>query len=146
MPIRPSKLQRYPADWEDISRRIRFERAQGRCECSGQCGADHAGRCPELHGQQALWTSKPVRVFLTTAHLDHIPENNSDSNLLGLCQRCHLVYDAQYHHREWWRLRQARLEEAGQIRLLERAWNAVQLWLFGHATGHFEPPEHRPES
>lgn len=29
---------RYPDDWEEISRRIRFERAKGRCE---QCGLAH---------------------------------------------------------------------------------------------------------
>lgn len=35
MPIDKTK---YPADWEAISRRIRFERAKGKCE---QCGAEH---------------------------------------------------------------------------------------------------------
>lgn len=139
MPIRSSKRRRYSTDWESISRRIRFERAQGRCECLGECGTDHKGRCPELHGQKASWTSKPVRVVLTTAHLDHVPENNHPGNLRALCQRCHLVYDARYHHREWWHLRQLRQEEAGQLRLLERFWNAVQLWLFGSTPSDPEP-------
>lgn len=38
MPIRPENRDRYPADWRDISHRIRFDRAGGRCECDGRCG------------------------------------------------------------------------------------------------------------
>lgn len=34
----PIDYSRYPANWAEISRRIRFERAQGRCE---QCGVEH---------------------------------------------------------------------------------------------------------
>jgi len=34
---------------------------------------------------------------LTVAHLDHRPENCHDSNLLALCQRCHLRYDRFEH-------------------------------------------------
>lgn len=48
-------------------------------------------------------------VCLTTAHLDHTPENCDgiqygeaappveQSNLRAWCQRCHLNYDAQHH-------------------------------------------------
>src|SRR5690606_18779796 len=32
MPIKPEKRALYPKDWPAISRRIRFDRAQGRCE------------------------------------------------------------------------------------------------------------------
>jgi hypothetical protein len=32
----------YPSDWKPISHAIRTERAQGRCECDGRCGIDHA--------------------------------------------------------------------------------------------------------
>ena len=41
MPIRKSEQARYPADWKAISARIRFERAGGKCECTGQCGDTH---------------------------------------------------------------------------------------------------------
>ena len=41
---------KYPLDWEAFSRRIRVERAQGQCECAGECGADHFGRCEARHG------------------------------------------------------------------------------------------------
>ena len=47
MPIRPENRRRYPKDWKAISARVRFERAGGRCECSGECGDDHdLGLCP----------------------------------------------------------------------------------------------------
>ena len=44
----PMNRNRYPPDWEEISRRIRFERAQGRCE---QCGAPH-GKYIIRHNEQ----------------------------------------------------------------------------------------------
>lgn len=37
----PMKRHLYPPDWEAISRRIRVQRAQGKCECTGECGSDH---------------------------------------------------------------------------------------------------------
>ena len=36
-----------------------------------------------------------VRIILTVAHLDHVPENCADDNLKALCQRCHNLYDAK---------------------------------------------------
>lgn len=96
MPIRPENRNRYPRNWSEISRRIRFERAQGRCECTGQCGrGTHKGRCPNRHGQPAYGTGS--RVVLTTAHLDHTPEHCDDNNLLAMCQGCHLHYDRDHH-------------------------------------------------
>ncbi len=38
-----------------------------------------------------------VGIVLTTAHLDHDPENNADENLRLLCQWCHLNYDGPHH-------------------------------------------------
>lgn len=40
-----------------------------------------------------------TRVVLTVAHLDHDLIDHSDSNLLAMCQRCHLAYD-RLEHRE----------------------------------------------
>jgi hypothetical protein len=86
----------YPADWPVISKRIRFERAGGRCECEGECGrGTHEGRCPNTHGGQAYGSGSIV--VLTTAHLDHTPENCADNNLKAMCQGCHLHYDAEHH-------------------------------------------------
>ena len=80
MPILPEMRALYPDDWPDISRRIRFERARGRCEW---CGAAN-------HQPHPITGS---RVVLTVAHLDHNPANNADDNLAALCQKCHNTYD-----------------------------------------------------
>jgi hypothetical protein len=92
MPIRPENRARYPKDWKAISHRIRFDRAQGRCECTGQCGLDHDGRCDALHGDAHPTTGS--KVVLTTMHMNHTPEDNRDENLMAGCQQCHNRYDA----------------------------------------------------
>ena len=85
----------YPADWIAISKRIRLERAKGRCEW---CGAVN-------------YQAHPVtgsRVVLTVAHLgaplaDGSPGDKHDKadvreeNLAALCQRCHLNFDREDH-------------------------------------------------
>lgn len=87
----PMNRSDYPADWEAISKRIRFERAGGRCEA---CGA--------VHGQR-----HPVTGTIVILHAHHIgvdkpdgtpgsPTDKSDcrdENLQALCQRCHLEAD-----------------------------------------------------
>jgi hypothetical protein len=115
---------RYPKDWKAISRRIRVERADNRCECAGECGDDHEGdngRCDAPNGVRICrdkatprrWWPAPaemgralpadpftlVKVVLTVAHLDHDERNNLDSNLAALCQRCHLKLDARDNRR-----------------------------------------------
>lgn len=42
---------------------------------------------------------KYIVIVLTTAHLDHVPENCDPSNLWVLCQKCHNNYD-QVHRTE----------------------------------------------
>ena len=110
----------YPPDWKAISRRIRA-RDGNECACVGQCGDPHeTARCEAPNGvlilrhreRPALWRRRPetcsgegpagfatraVRVVLTVAHLDHDTQNNDDSNLLSLCQRCHLRLDREQH-------------------------------------------------
>lgn len=90
MPIRPEERARYPRDWKHISLRIR-ERAGWRCEGSPGFYPDCRAANAEPH---------PVtgsKVVLTVAHLDHTPENCADENLMAMCQRCHLTYDAAHH-------------------------------------------------
>ncbi|GGV89992.1 hypothetical protein [Streptomyces massasporeus] len=90
MPIRLENLHRYPRDWNEISARIRLQRAGGRCECTGHCGLTHpGGRCPAVHEQIHPDTGSVVG--LTTAHLNHTPEDVRDENLLAACQLCHLM-------------------------------------------------------
>ena len=99
MPLRPENRGRYPADWPEISRAIK-ERAGWRCECAGECGRpylhlDVDDRCRNRHGEPAYGTGS--RVVLTTAHLDHTPENCDPANLRAMCQGCHLHYDREHH-------------------------------------------------
>lgn len=97
-PIHPENRHRYPKDWKAISRRIRFERAGGRCECPGGkdgCGLHRGRRCAERHGEPATWAKG--KVILTTMHLNHAPEDCRDENLRAACQRCHLRYDRAHH-------------------------------------------------
>jgi hypothetical protein len=94
-PVRASERRRYPANWPAISKRIRFARAASRCECEGECGTGHEDRCGAVHGQLHPVTGS--KVVLTTAHLDHVPENCDDANLRAFCQRCHLAYDRALH-------------------------------------------------
>ncbi|MGR6922635.1 hypothetical protein ACU635_50990 [[Actinomadura] parvosata] len=95
MPIKAENRDRYPADWKQISIRIRFERAAGRCECVGECGLEHGIRCEARHGEPHPVTGS--NVVLTTAHRNHEPEDCRDENLVAACQRCHLAYDAEHH-------------------------------------------------
>lgn len=103
MPIRPENRARYPKDWKAISARIR-ERAGQRCECEGECGrGTHDGRCPNLNGEPAYGTGS--KVVLTTAHLNHTPEDCRDENLKAMCQGCHLHYDREHHAETAYRTR-----------------------------------------
>jgi len=77
MPIDKSK---YPPNWAEISSRIRFERAQNRCE---KCNAENYKPHP--------LTKKEV--VLTVAHLNRDTTDNNDDNLKALCQWCHLNHD-----------------------------------------------------
>lgn len=98
MPIRPSERARYPSNWKAISLAIR-ERAGQRCECMGECGLHPPNpeprRCIERNGEAGAYTRG--RIVLTTAHLNHTPEDCDPANLKAMCQRCHLRYDAPHH-------------------------------------------------
>lgn len=107
MPIPKDKQKLYPPDWKQISQRIRFERAQGRCE---RCGVLHnAFRIYDPDGERVTTdlleaeTAKLVdrlkvsRIILTTAHLNGNIADSSDTNLAALCQRCHLRHDLPQH-------------------------------------------------
>lgn len=89
MPIAPENRGRYPKDWKAIVERVRA-RSGDRCE-----GSPRWPHCRAENGQPHPETGS--RVVLTTAHLDHTPENCDMSNLRHWCQRCHLVYDQQHH-------------------------------------------------
>ena len=92
MPIRPEERDRYPKEWKMISRAIRA-RANDVREGSPGFYPD----CRAVNGAPHPVTGS--RVVLTVAHLDHTPENCDEDNLMAMCQRCHLTYDAEHHAR-----------------------------------------------
>lgn len=99
MPIKPENKAKYPKDWPEISRRIRHDRAQGRCEnwiIYPSYDGPATYRCEARNGEPHPVTGS--KVVLTVAHLDHDPGNCADDNLKAMCQRCHLRYD-QHHHK-----------------------------------------------
>lgn len=112
MPIRPENKKLYPPDWKKISLRIRFERARGECECTGQCGTHH-GHCGATNYEPNPRTGS--RVVLTVMHLDHDPTNCTDDNLMAGCQSCHLAYDAAHHRQTALRTRLREERAAGQL-------------------------------
>lgn len=134
MPIRRDLKHLYPQDWKAISHRIRFERADGRCEF---CGLAHGARgLRQPSGGFEVWSDeriatfphiKLIRIVLTTAHLNHDPRDNRDENLAALCQRCHLVYDLEKHVESRVLRRRRREIEGGQRPLFDDVTWAV-LW------------------
>lgn len=102
----PFHKERYPANWKEISLRIRA-RADGKCEF---CGAENYKPHP-ITGS---------KVVLTVAHLDHNPQNCADENLKSLCQRCHLRYDLEHHKRNSANTRHKKILERGQFELIPR--------------------------
>ncbi len=122
MPIRRELRPLYPRHWRELSRRVRFERAGGRCQ---DCGRPHlerlrclpdgrwfdpaAGTWRDRRGRSCRWPDlidairqRSTRVVLAAAHLDHDPGNNRLRNLRALCQRCHMLHDRSYHLAQRW--------------------------------------------
>jgi hypothetical protein len=138
----PMDRSRYPANWEDISRRIR-ERAGNRCEwCGVPNGAwgyrDKTGRfwteeeIAQTDGDHPFnnYEPKPLRIVLTVAHLGvtrpdgasgdkHDKMDVRDENLAALCQRCHINYDRDEHSANAAATRRRKREQAGQLPLME---------------------------
>lgn len=134
MTSKAERRKRYPAAWASIRAGI-LQRAQDACECTGQCGDDHDGRCSAPNHADiwretdapAFWkpaedvgsrypyepfvNSGPTRVVLTIAHVDHDEQHNDPANLLALCQRCHFRLDAADNLA---RRRERRAAEGGQ--------------------------------
>jgi hypothetical protein len=109
----------YPPDWKAISLAIR-KRAQGQCECWGECGLHrtHPGprRCQERQGEGATWAKG--RIMLTVAHLNHEPADCRPENLKAMCQRCHLRYDIAHHRETRTARRRREAAERGQLGML----------------------------
>lgn len=108
----PADMSIYPPEWQQFSKRIRFERAQGRCECTGECGLHTTTpgprRCVERHGHEAKWARG--KIVLTTAHLCQCdPPCAVDEHVKACCQRCHLRIDTALHVKNSRKTRRKRL-------------------------------------
>lgn len=113
MPITAENKSRYPPakEWRAIRASI-LDRAGNCCETCGVANRALGIRLadgrfvPEheiciahdlglISGDQAAQPAY-VRIVLTIAHLDHMPEHNDPANLSALCQRCHNRYDTAH--------------------------------------------------
>ena len=136
MPIKKSLRFFYPIDWKELSREIRFGRAKGKCEA---CKRPHGKLIVQVDGywwdaDAGLWRDERGRrravfpaldrikmktIWLSTAHLDNNPGNNTWKNLKALCPRCHLAQDKQHHlaqRRITYTLRRAKRRSMNAIR------------------------------
>jgi hypothetical protein len=124
MPIRPELRHLYSGTgWFTTRKRI-LARAKNSCEACGKPNGIYASWFSRsIAGRPAMWWTliglddwrnnrgelekplnpprfpKTARVILTIAHLNHVPGDDRDENLMALCQWCHLNYD-RLHHRE----------------------------------------------
>ena len=125
MPIRREHRFFYPIDWPQLSAVIRFRRAGGRCEaCRRPHGQTvwHLGDGRWWDAEAASWrdgvgqiiclpvgadhvrgVGRTTRVVLATAHRNHDTADNSEANLMAVCQRCYMLPDAPEHRRRRWR-------------------------------------------
>jgi len=121
MPIKDKSI--YPINWKQIRERI-LDRDENECRfCHVPNGMkitrDAKGNWWEASfqdGEHFAFTghSKPLRIVLTIAHLDHDVSNNADDNLAALCQRCHLRHDIKQHVSNAATTRRLKKEELGQ--------------------------------
>lgn len=106
-------MKLYPDGWGLFALKIRVDRAQGQCECIGECGlhqphatlfkaATEPRRCTERQGQEARWAKGMI--MLTVAHLNAPggpcacqPLCKDAAHVKAMCQRCHLRYDVELH-------------------------------------------------
>ena len=52
-------------------------------------------------------------------HLNHMPEDCRPENLIALCSKCHLQYDAEFHKMNRQRTIESRNQIKGQISIFE---------------------------
>jgi hypothetical protein len=113
-------MSRYPDNWREISEFVRFVRADGRCECTEECGEHGGERCEAIHGQPHPVTES--KVVLTTAHLGISGDKHDKmdvrlENLKAMCQKCHLRFDIAEHRYNASMTRRNKIIDAGQMEI-----------------------------
>lgn len=92
MPIKADNRARYPKDWRGIIVPSIAARSGNCCE-----GSPAYPDCRAENGKPHPVTGS--KVVLTTAHLNHTPEDNRPENLKHWCQRCHNTYDMPHRRK-----------------------------------------------
>lgn len=121
----PVDMSRYPGNWGTFVAKVR-KRSENRCECTGECGTNHNGRCDAVNYKPHPITGS--KVILTTAHLgidypDGRKGNKHDKmdcrlkNLKHMCQRCHLNFDRDEHTANARATRRRKIIESGQTEM-----------------------------
>ena len=103
----PMNRADYPKNWEEISLKVRRD-ADWRCQ---RCGiAQHALTA------KAARTRGTARVVLTVAHMGATKHNKHDvSQLMALCQACHLKEDQADHRKAAAETRRLRKIDSSQM-------------------------------
>lgn len=69
--------------------RMKFDRADGRCECLGECGRSHRfgihRRCPNAHGRP---DNAGKAVTISVRHMNGDAKDYDEANLLAMCMTC----------------------------------------------------------
>lgn len=97
--MRPETKALYPDNWAEISRQV-IEKAHHTCQ--------HCGR-----------SDQDSSAILTVHHIDYDPSHNDESNLICLCQGCHLrcqaddLREATKHGKVFKLIRMGQLELPG---------------------------------
>lgn len=117
MPVKDQSV--YGPNWNEISHAAK-DRAGWRCECLGECGVDHygsvgrPGRCFLRQGDKPSHRTRAV--VLTVHHINQRPWDHAPTNLLALCEGCHLRMDGAMHRQN---AAQTRAENKGLCGLFE---------------------------
>ena len=109
MPIKPENKKRYPIPsvWKAIRASI-LKRAGNKCEVCGvenyaigwrdKAGKFHDGESISMQDEtDFIDADMPpvIKIVLTIAHINHIPEDNRPENLKALCQLHHFAHDRE---------------------------------------------------
>lgn len=119
----PVDYKKYPSNWFSEIRPKILSRSEHRCEkckvkdrtwvsrgiynddkvyqySTGEIHKEDNGNYVTTDFKEGIW-SKSIKIVLTIAHLDQNVENNNESNLKALCQKCHLNHDRNDNRKKY---------------------------------------------